>query len=384
MTRRYGVAPAEVLLSSLLFAACGGDSTAPAPATGTLEFNDVTTGNDIDPDGFVLALDGASFQVIPANGTLSITTAAGSHTLAISGVSFNCDIAAPPTTASVTAGSSALVDVRATCTPFLRNALVFTSDQFGASEVMVMRSDGSRRERLTSDQGNYDAPAVSPDGQSIAVPAFTSAGSTGIYLFDRFGKGREKLVGRSNFDGSPAWSPDGTRIAFRSAFPGPSGDHDRIYIVNRDGTGLRQLTPETTDYTTDDGPSWSPDGAQIVFSRFNQLYMINADGTGLMATSAFGHHPAWSPDGAHIAFEGFQSSGTAEIYVMDRAFNATSITPGGNDYVPRWSPDGHQLVFERAAFGGFQLYKINADGSSLTRLSTPAQNDRRASWGPNF
>jgi Tol biopolymer transport system component len=383
MTRRKLV-PAEVLLSSLLLAACGGDSTAPGPATGTLEFNVATTGNDVDADGFVLALDGAVFKVLPANGTLSVTAAAGSHTVAISGLSFNCDLTAPPTAANVIAGSTARIDVRAACTPYLRNSIVFTTDQFGSSEVMVMRSDGSHRERLTSDQGNYEAPTVSPDGQSIAVPSFNSAGSTGIYLFDRFGKGRERLIARSNFDGSPAWSPDGTRIAFRSAFPGPTGNHDRIYIVNRDGTGLHQLTPETTNYTTDDGPSWSPDGAQLVFSRFNEVYMINADGTGLTATGAFGHHPAWSPDGAHIAFEGFQSSGTAEIYVMDRAFHAASITPGGNDYVPRWSPDGRQLVFERASFGEFQLYKMNADGSSVTRLSTSAQNDRRASWGPNF
>jgi Tol biopolymer transport system component len=372
------------LLSSLLLAACGGDSTAPGPATGTLEFDVATTGNDIDADGFVVALDGAVFQVLPANGTLSVTTAAGSHTVAISGLSFNCDLTAPPTTANAIAGSTARIDVRAACTPYLRNSIVFTTDQFGSSEVMVMRSDGSHRQRLTSDQGNYEAPTVSPDGQSIAVPSFNSAGSTGIYLFDRFGKGRDLLIARSNFDGSPAWSPDGTRIAFRSAFPGPTGNHDRIYIVNRDGTGLHQLTPETTNYTTDDGPSWSPDGAQLVFSRFNEVYMINADGTGLTATGAFGHHPAWSPDGAHIAFEGFQSSGTAEIYVMDRTFHAASITPGGNDYVPRWSPDGRQLVFERASFGEFQLYKMNADGSSVTRLSTSAQNDRRASWGPNF
>jgi len=32
-----------------------------------------------------------------------------------------------------------------------------------------MRPDGSRRERLTSDELGYAGPVVSPDGQSIAV-----------------------------------------------------------------------------------------------------------------------------------------------------------------------------------------------------------------------
>ena len=185
-----------------------------------------------------------------------------------------------------------------------------------------MRPDGSRSERLTSDQAVYAAPVVSPDGQSIAVASCLGGSWNGIYLLDRFGKGRTKLVSHSTFDGSPAWSPDGTKIAFRSSLPGPYGDYGRIFIVNRDGTGLRQLTPEVaaTDYKYDDGPSWSPDGTRLVFSRTGVLFLINADGTGLVSTGVNGEYPAWSPDGTQIAY-GSINGGNDGIWAMDMSFS---------------------------------------------------------------
>ena len=132
MTRQYSFTSANLLLSSLFFSACGADSTAPPGATtGSLEFNVATTGTDIDTDGFVLTVDGGLPQAVSTNGTLSLTTTGGSHTVAISGFAFNCDVAAP-TSASVVAGSTTRVDIRATCTPFLRGAIIFTSDQMGS------------------------------------------------------------------------------------------------------------------------------------------------------------------------------------------------------------------------------------------------------------
>jgi TolB protein len=227
---------------------------------------------------------------------------------------------------------------------------------------------------------------VSPDGQSIAVAAYTGGAWNGIYLLDRFGKGRTKLVGKSTFDGSPAWSPDGTKLAFRSTLHGPSGDYGRIFIVNRDGTGLRQLTPEVaaTDYKYDDGPSWSPDGTRLVFSRSGELFLINADGTGLISTGVDGEQPAWSPDGSRIAY-GSINGGADGLFVMDGSFSPRRLTtPIQADQMPRWSPDGLQLVFVRVEGGVSHLYKIGADGSGATKLSTVTQHDAWPSWSPNF
>jgi Tol biopolymer transport system component len=374
-----------VLLLSAAVLSCGGDSTAP-PTTGTLEINVVTTGADIDADGFQLVLDADFPRGIGSNAILSLSLPPGMHTLVLSGLAINCDITTAPLSADVSLGVTTHVDVRAACTPYLSNAIIYTSEQFGLPEVMAMRPDGSRRERLTIDQVAYSAPAVSPDGQSIAVATYIGGAWNGIYLLDRFGKSRTKIVGNSNGCGSPAWSPDGTKLAFVGVLPGPYGAYGRIFIVNRDGTGLRQVSPEVaaTDYQFDGAPSWAPDGTRLTFSRSGVLYLINADGSGLISTGVSGADPAWSPDGTQIAY-GSINGGNDGLFVMDGSFVSRRLTtPVVADQMPRWSPNGNQLVFDRVESNVFQIYKVGADGTGVTKLSTVPQSEGFPSWTRSF
>jgi hypothetical protein len=140
-TRSYRLGIALILLTAGL-AACGGDSTAP-PTTGTLEFNVVTTGVDIDADGFLLDVDGQP-RVLPANGTVSFSAVPGAHTVSIiSGFAFNCDLTAVPgSSVNVVLAQTTRVDVGADCTPYLRKAILYTSEEFGGA-LMAMRPDGS-------------------------------------------------------------------------------------------------------------------------------------------------------------------------------------------------------------------------------------------------
>ena len=381
MTSRRNLGIASLLLGSIL-PACGGDSTSP-PTTGTIDFNIATTGVDIDADGFLLAVGTGSPQVIPANGNLSISSLPGNLTLTISGLAFNCDVNAPAS-ASVVVGQAAHVDVRASCTSFLRNAIVYVTDQFGFGEVMAMRPDGSRSQRLTTDQVVYSDPVVSPDGQTIAVASYVGGSWNGIYLLDRFGKGRTVLVSHAG-SGAPAWSPDGTKVSFSGTLPGPYGDYGRIFVVNRDGTGLRQLSPEVAasdPYVYDSGSSWSPDGTRLVFDRSGVLFLINADGTGLVSTGVNGANPAWSPDGAHIAYGSINLDG---IWAMDMTFTPRRLTTAvQQDEYPAWSPDGRQLVFERLENNVFHLYKVGADGSGAARMSSGPQDEFEPAWTRNF
>ncbi|HEX3053506.1 MAG TPA: hypothetical protein VHP83_22800 [Aggregatilineaceae bacterium] len=63
------------------------------------------------------------------------------------------------------------------------------------------------------------------------------------------------------YDSYPAWSPDGTRIVFQSQFHSSnsldaSGHDFDIFVIDADGTGLINLTPDNT--ANDTWPDWQP------------------------------------------------------------------------------------------------------------------------------
>jgi Tol biopolymer transport system component len=97
---------------------------------------------------------------------------------------------------------------------------------------------------------------------------------------------------------------DGKKIAFtsdRTTGPGvdnPTGDEE-IFAMNRDGTGLKQLT---FNKASDEYPAYSPDGKYIVFSTNRdgnlEVYRMKADGsnpTKYTNNPALDYEPAWQP-----------------------------------------------------------------------------------------
>jgi Tol biopolymer transport system component len=110
-------------------------------------------------------------------------------------------------------------------------------------------------------------PSVSPDGKWIAFAGQENTGQkydqtkNSIWLVDDGGVVHP--VESSHDQGrAPTWSPDGKQLAFESTRGSTNGLYS-IFLINRDGTGLAQITDPVINA---DHPVWSPDGRQLAFS----------------------------------------------------------------------------------------------------------------------
>lgn len=393
---RYGLRLTTFLLIAFVGTACNRDEVTgiagmSASATTGPQLTITPTSASLEPSATQLftatvqatsgkVLEQAPVQWSSSDVAVATVTPAGLVTAVATGVAqIRATFAERTQTATVT--------VTAAEPATLRNVILYATEEFGVSELAVVNPDGSGRRRLTTDGRGYFHPDISPDGQRI-VFARLDVNGWGIHVMNADASDVRLLIERA-FAGVPAWSPDGSQIAFRSENPGPFGATGRIFIMNADGTGLRQLSPDDPDpnqfFYYDDGPTWSPDGSKIAFTRTGALTVINVDGTGMTTVPAplGAGEPDWSPDGTRIAHSAFFDS--RDIFVSDvdgsLTFRVTSSPDQENN--ARWSPDGRRLVFCRVVDGFFQLFTINPDATGEAKLTAnPNAHECTPSWSP--
>lgn len=190
---------------------------------------------------------------------------------------------------------------------------------------------------------------------------------------------------------SPRVSPDGSRILFGAKRSGAS----RLFVMSADGSGVRQVTPDTMQGFT---AHWSPDGRRVVYQVLGPT-MVNAIMVQEVAEGSIpltidvakgNQSPSWSPDGREILF----SSGTwpnLRLNVMNpdgtgKQALAAGACPDGLAACaygdPVWSPDGRQIAFVLYAPPGPRIYVMNADGTGARALSR-GPGDERPAWSPD-
>src|SRR5258705_1913506 len=243
------------------------------------------------------------------------------------------------------------------------------------------------------------APALTPDGREMAF-----FGDQGGFFIDLFladaetGRVKRRLVKSTlnkNYESlrfinsAGAFSADGRFFALAAK----RRDRDDLVILDvKRGREVQRIKLSINGLQT---PTWSPDGKQLVFTGFDgglsDLYVINRDGTGLrrLTSDKFADlHPAWSPDGKTIAFVTDRGSNTsfdelrfgnlriALLHLETGAIDMLGNMQIGKNINPQWAPDGRSLAFvsDRTGINNVFLYDmIDAQIYQLTNMFTGVQ-----------
>jgi Tol biopolymer transport system component len=140
-------------------------------------------------------------------------------------------------------------------------------------------------------------------------------------------------------------------------------------------------------------PSWTPDSQHLVFSfggywrtrdqQVANIRMINRDGTGLVdltPTTGNSGFASVSPDGKQMVFRAW-SKDQEGLRIMDLETKAVRVLTTDWDNLPGWSPAADSIVFTRKqADGNFDIFTIHSDGTGLQRLTSFPSSDAHAVW----
>jgi Tol biopolymer transport system component len=241
-----------------------------------------------------------------------------------------------------------LPTVRALSPRFDKKASLFYLSSRGTADGLWRFRDGQASEIWRGSNGALDeAPAVSPDGTSVAV-VLRKDGKRHLTLMSADGADAHELAASINVQGAPDWSPDGQWIATGGSDEKGPG----LFKVPLNGGAPVRLT---SAFSSD--PAWSPDGSLIVYAGpviagRTPFMAVRPDGSSVDLPELRGgggrQHFRFLPDGKGLVYV---PAGTEDFWLLDLQSKKTRpiarLTARGEKRDFDISPDGKQIVFDR-------------------------------------
>lgn len=286
--------------------------------------------------------------------------------------------------------------------------IVYEGPIEGGAGNRLIRPDGTADHWASPDvpvaPGGWQVhPDWSPDGLRLAFSADDGGEDRGLWTRDLWiaeagQSGAVKVLDCvlpcQEYE-SPAWSPDGRTIAF-TTFDVVDGisDGSRLMALDVSSGATRELSRTTgAEYIKE--PRWSPDGRSLVveLERWSDtstssvqngsaIAVVNQDADSsaprrLTKWDLWATYPDWHPTEDLIVFSTRPwttlDEGPSNLYsVRSDGTALTALTdfvrPSDRAVQPTWTPDGTAIIFTRVAGTGFgkpMMAMIDPDGSNL-------------------
>lgn len=332
------------------------------------------------------------------------------------------------------------LDVQASFSPDGK-MIAFVSDRSGSDQLWVANADGSNPVRLSQfESGAVSNPVWTADGEyvlarqrmfhlaggeGVAVPfgagvtsfspdgnrAYTSTRGGQITVYDRVTGRNHTVVSAANGTMQVTVSPDGKKLAYFTRH-----DMSTTLIVRDIESGDEKILRKDVQHDANlrsgsfgamPNPAWHRDGSAILTNYGGKIWRIDAtsgqatmipftaDVEQYLGPLSLSQYPITdtfiarqirdaspSPDVKRLAFTALD-----KLYLTDLA-GGTPARVTKNEHVvehsPTWSPDGRYVVFGTwTDEAGGDLYRVNADGSGLRKLTKTPSFYARPVYSPD-
>jgi serine/threonine protein kinase len=216
--------------------------------------------------------------------------------------------------------------------------LMYVPADFTKATLVWVDRDG-KMQTIVEEQQDYQTPAVSPDGNRLAVRI-----GGDLWVYDLRRSTRTRLT-FSGYNAVPMWTLDGSDVVYSS---NRGGDLD-LYRQPASGTGeaRRLLQKESIQLPCSIAPDGTIGFTDIETSTGRDIWTLSPDGKAspLLASPFNETSCRFSPDGRFIAYMS-EESGLRELYVQPYPGPGDKVaisTDGGS--FPVWSADGRELFY---------------------------------------
>ncbi len=218
------------------------------------------------------------------------------------------------------------------------------------SELVWVSRDGRSAPVDTSWHGDFNYPAIAPDGQSFAV----SLRDVTTQLWIRRSDGtRQKLTQEGTVNWRPSWSADGQSVAYISdRRGGGSQDAYDVYRQRVDGGAPAALQLRHTYGLWE--AEYSRDGQWLIVRSDEEegssnIYARRLAGdtalVPLVTDRSVSMQAALSPDGRWLAYVS-DPTGVRELYVAPfPGMSSSRLISTGGGTEPRWAHSGRELFY---------------------------------------
>lgn len=242
----------------------------------------------------------------------------------------------------------------------------------GASDVFVVRSDGSELRRLTRTSDNETVLGWLSDPLRIVYSTYDRPrGPANVYAVNLHGRARVRLGEVQATDEILALSHDARR-----ALVGTPSPHPKRYALVDFARETRLLLPgRSEDWMWMDG-AWSRDDSMLAYVTEENIVIVRGERVvrriRLRGYDSAAGGLAWSPDGRWLVYgEGGENSSLWLVRMDDGRRSQLRGDGETSDLNPVWSPDGSKIYYEHGSLGDRDgLRVMSPDGTGDKKITT--------------